>query len=144
MKRTTFLSMIVAVVALNGCALTMKDVPLIGPSVSQEKGPGSGISLGMTREQVTAVMSKPVIVGFEVDSSSGVTKAIQINSLYSAEMLTLGSLAYQVDYYIVDTEKAQTHVVDADLFPVVFQNNILAAKGQAEFTALKEKYKKNK
>ena len=127
--------------ALSGCALTMKDVPLLNPPV-QETGPGAGISLGMTREQVTAVMSKLVTVGFEVDPSSGVTNAIQINSLYSAEVLTLGTQTYQVDYYIVDTQKAQIKIADADLFPVVFLNNILAAKGQAELTALKEKNKK--
>ena len=141
MRKNTFLLMIFSTAVMNGCALTMKDVPLIGASPSQETGPGSGISLGMTREQVTAVMNKLVTVGFEVDSSAGVTKAIQINSLYSSEMLTLSGLPYQVDYYIVDTEKAQTKVADADLFPVVFQNNILAAKGQAELAALKEKYK---
>ena len=133
--------MMFVMVALNGCALTMKDVPLLNPP-PQETGPGAGISLGMTREQVTAAMNKLVTVGFEVDSSSGVTKAIQINSLYSSEVLTLGSQEYQVDYYIVDTQKAQTQIADADLFPVVFQKNILAAKGPAEFTALKEKYKR--
>ncbi|MBF0122562.1 MAG: hypothetical protein HQL21_04015 [Candidatus Omnitrophica bacterium] len=140
MKKNIFIFVLFSMMALSGCALTMKDVPLLGASATQEAGPGSGISLGMTREQVTAVMNKLVTVGFEIDSSSGVTKAIQINSLYSAEVLTLGPQAYQVDYYIVDTQKAQTRIADADLFPVVFQNNILAAKGQAELTALKEKY----
>ena len=126
--------------AFSGCTLTMKDVPLIAPPV-QETGPGAGISLGMMREQVTAAMGKLVTVGFEADPSTGATKAIQINSLYSSEVLTLGEQVFQVDYYIVDTQKAQTKIADADLFPVIFKDNILAGKGQADLAALKEKYK---
>ncbi len=138
MKKKMVFLMGLAMFALNGCALTMKDVPVIGPAIVEETGPGAGISLGMTREQVIAVMDKPVTVGFEFDASTGLTKAIQISSLYSSEVLTLGERAYLVDYYIVDTQRAQTRIADADLYPVVFLNDILAAKGRAELQALKE------
>lgn len=139
MKRAVFLVVVFAMFALSGCALTMKDIPVIGAPAPRETGPGADVSLGMTRAQVTGVMNKLVTVGFEVDPAAGVTKAIQINSLYSSEVLTVDTQLYQVDYYIVDTHKAQMRIADADLFPVAFRNDILTAKGQPDVAALKER-----
>lgn len=122
-------------VSFGGCTLTVKAPPVAAPAIpAQER-----ISLGMTRDAVTAVMSRPVTVGFEIDPATGTSHPIEVGSLFSSEILSLGAETYLVDYYIVDAEKAQVQIADADLFPVVFRNDLLVAKGQDGLKAIKEK-----
>ncbi|MBF0388405.1 MAG: hypothetical protein HQL20_11265 [Candidatus Omnitrophica bacterium] len=126
-----YLVIIFLLLAVNGCAL-LPNTSLV-PVVQAAPEP----TLGMTRAQVTAIMSRTVTIGYEVDPVSGAVKPLEINSLYSTEMLTVGNDFYLVDSFITGPAKAGIPVTEAELTPMIFKNDLLCGKGRSALAAIK-------
>ena len=128
MKR---IMLFLAVVLLTGCA-SLPETGSVPPLAGK-------VTLGMTRPEVVAIMDTMVTVGFEIDPLTGADKPVEAKNLYSTEILSLAASVYQVDRYIVRSVNGLASIAEADLFPVVYRNNILVAKGQDGVKALKDK-----
>ncbi len=100
--------------------------------------PADRLTLGMTRAQVLALMDAKVVVGYEIDPVTGVSKPVEAQALYSSERVDIGGLVYQVDRYIVHPPAAE-RVAESELFPVVYKDGLLVAKGYDGLMGLKAK-----
>ena len=92
--------------------------------------PSERVTLGMTRVIVALIMDAKVIVGYEIDQVSGATKAIEVQNLFSSELMMVSGSAYQVDRYIVRPPMPGTRIAETDLFPVVYKDGLVVAKGR--------------
>ncbi len=121
-----FLMLMLLVFVGAGCATLSVPVAMT-PVIAL---PQEQLTPGMTRAEAVAVMAAQVVVGYEADPASGVFKPVKAQNLYSAELITVKGTTYQVDRYIV-REPAPGTPVDLDiLFPVVYKDGILTAKGR--------------
>ena len=116
----TILSVFFLMFVCSGC-VTLSSGPSLPPELQ--------LQVGMSQAEVSAIMLKPVTVGYEVDPVSGVSRPIEASSLFSTEFLTLGNKTYQVDSYIVRNDNGIAVTVEDLLFPVVFERGLLVAKG---------------
>ncbi len=119
------------VISLSGCSLPLRsDIVNMAPKPLVP-------TLGMTRAEVSALMSHPVTVGYEVDPATGALKPIEAKSLYSSEMLTVAHQDYLVDSYITGVQRAGKPIGEDVLTPMIFKDNILCGQGREALTTLK-------
>lgn len=83
------------------------------------------------------MMTRTVIIGYEIDPGTGEPKPLEAGSLYSTEVLTAGNETYMVDAYITGNFQAGRPVTDAVLTPMIFRNDILCGKGRDALAAIK-------
>lgn len=121
-----FLMLMLLVFVGAGCATLSVPVAMT-PVIAL---PQEQLTPGMTRAEAVAVMAAQVVVGYEADPASGVFKPIKAQNLYSAELVTVKGTTYQVDRYIVREPAPGTPVALDILFPVVYKDGILTAKGR--------------
>lgn len=95
------------------------------------------VVIGMTHEEVTALLNDKVILGYEVDPLTETVRPIEVSRLYASEVFSAGEQFYQVDQYIAHDASDGTANVEADLFPLAYKDGILVAKGPAAVEALK-------
>ncbi|MFH0753121.1 MAG: hypothetical protein V2A70_00980, partial [Candidatus Omnitrophota bacterium] len=111
-------------IGASGCTVVSTSiVPVVLP-----QNPVDRLTPGMTRAEVMAIMDARVVVGYEIDPFTGISKPVESKNLYSSEMMEAGGFSYQVDRYIIRPSAAE-RVSEAGLFPVVYRNGFLVAKG---------------
>jgi hypothetical protein len=126
------------VVVCSGCSIVTSG-PL-APKASTAALPRElQLKIGMSQVEVAAIMDRTVIVGYEVDLATGVSKPIQAPSLLSTEILTKGNKTYQVDKYITRDDNGIAVTVEDLLYPVVFEHGLLVAKGREGLEQLQSK-----
>lgn len=116
----------VLLVGCCGCGTIANSVvPAAGPVPLQEQ-----VTLGMTYPNVALVMNGSVVVGYEIDPATGASKPITVQRLYSSEMLNIKDQAYKVDLYILRSPVTGAGVNEGELFPVVYKDGLVVAKGR--------------
>lgn len=137
MMRSLFI--IFVVLACSGCGVTLRsDVLPAKPAVTTP-------SLGMTRTEVSALMTRTVVMGYDTDPATGKLRPMETGSLYSTEFLTVGKDVYVVDHYIngIVKEAPSTGggrvLAESSLTPMIFKNNILAGQGNEALADLKRR-----
>ena len=131
MKRYFFLSGLVF--ACCGCATVPNSVvpPPAPASLADQVTPG------MTFTSVAAVMEGKVVVGYELDPATGVAKPTMSQRLYSSEMLSVNGQTYKVDRYIIRTPVTGAGVNEGELFPVIYKDGLVVAKGRDGLTRIR-------
>jgi hypothetical protein len=92
--------------------------------------PSDRVTPGMTRAAVAAIMNARVVVGYEIDPDTGVSKSVEAPNLYSSEILKINGVSYQVDRYIVRPAMASARIAETELFPIVYKGGLVAAIGR--------------
>lgn len=86
--------------------------------------------LGISREEALALIGRSTTVGYELrQGSTDEYQAVNISNPHKSQQLTKGSKVYQVDYYLVQINKADDSVTEDELMPLVFESNRLIGKG---------------
>jgi hypothetical protein len=98
--------------------------------------PSDRVSLGMTRAAVGAIMNARVVVGYEIDPDTGMSKSVEAPNLFSSEIIKVKDVPYQVDRYIVRPAVASARIAETELFPVVYKDGLVVAAGRAGLAAL--------
>jgi hypothetical protein len=98
--------------------------------------PSDRLTLGMTRAAVAAIMNARVVVGYEINPDTGVSKSVEAPNLYSSEIIKIQGISYQVDRYIVRPAMASARIAETELFPVVYKGSLVAAIGRDGLAAL--------
>jgi hypothetical protein len=88
------------------------------------------LKIGMSKAEVSAIMDRTVIVGYEIDPVTGKSKPVEAPSLFSTEFIAQGKKTYQVDKYITRDDNGIAVTVEDLLYPVVFDHDLLVAKGR--------------
>ena len=88
------------------------------------------VTPGMTFASVAAIMDGKVVVGYELDPATGASRAIVSQRLYSSEILSVNGRNYKVDRYILRAPVTGAGVSDAELFPVIYKDGLVVAKGR--------------
>ncbi len=101
----------------------------IGTSGSVAR-PSDRVTPGMTRAAVAAIMNARVVVGYEIDPDTGVSKSVEAPNLYSSEIVKVQGVSYQVDRYMVRPAMASARIAETELFPVVYKGGLVAAIGR--------------
>jgi hypothetical protein len=120
------------VFAATGCSVVSTSI--VPPAVSAR--PVDRITLGMTHTEAAAIMDAKVVVGYEVDPVAGTPKPVEARNLYSSEMTDINGVTYQIDRYIV-RPPASERVAESELFPVIYKDGLLVAKGYEGLAGLK-------
>lgn len=102
-----------------------------------EVRPSDRVTLGMTRAMVSSIMDARVVVGYEIDPATGVSRPIEAQNLYSSEILKINGTTYQVDRYIVHPPLAGAQMSEAELFPVIYKYGLVVATGREGLEAVK-------
>lgn len=130
-------------VSLAGCAVTAVNAPV------KESAPGAAVAaapsahhvfpsddaikkllLGISREEALALIGRSTTIGYELrQGSADEYQAITVPNPHKSQQFTKGSNVYQVDYYLVQINKADDNVTDDELMPLVFESNRLIGKG---------------
>ncbi|MBF0619455.1 MAG: hypothetical protein HQL19_04750 [Candidatus Omnitrophica bacterium] len=142
MGQRKFLYILIAAWSVSGCAVAVNPLPAVNVPALMVAPAASRLVLGMTRTEVIALMKAPVTVGYVIDPVTQAAKPVQVQNLYSSEVLTLGADQYLVDHYLTHDVAAGVAVGENDLLPLVYQNNILVAKSREDLQALQKKYEK--
>ena len=98
--------------------------------------PSDRVTPGMNRTMVASIMSAHVVVGYEVDPDTRVAKTVEAQNLYSAELVKVGGVVYQVDRYIVHAGMTGARIAETELFPVVYKDGLVVATGRDGLAAL--------
>jgi hypothetical protein len=98
--------------------------------------PSDRVTPGMTRAAVAAIMNARVVVGYEIDPDTGVSKSVEAPNLYSSEIIKVQGASYQVDRYIVRPAMASARIAETELFPVVYKGGLVAAIGREGLAVL--------
>jgi hypothetical protein len=98
--------------------------------------PSDRVTLGMTRSAVSSIMDARVVVGYEIDPDTGVSKSAEVQNLYSSENVKINDISYQVDRYIVRPPMAGARIAETELFPVVYRFGLVVAAGREGLAAL--------
>ena len=98
--------------------------------------PSDRVSLGMTRAVVTSIMDGRVVVGYEIDPDTGLSKSVEAKNLFSSEIIKVKDVSYQVDRYIVRPAVASARIAETELFPVVYKDGLVVATGRAGLVGL--------
>jgi hypothetical protein len=123
-------------VFLSGCAGVMENIqPPFGGS-AKAGSPGDKVSAGMTREVATGLMDGVINIGFEKDAVSGEFRPLKARCLYSSEILPVNGVSYLLDWYIVGP-LVSGPPKESELFPLVYKDGLLVAKGHEQLEALK-------
>ncbi len=130
MKR--ILPVLVLILVGSGC-VTVPNSIVASPTSAR---PSDRVTLGMTRGTVSSIMDARVVVGYEVDPDTRVSKSVEAQNLYSSEVVKIGPVTYQVDRYIVRPAVAGMHIAETELFPVVYKYGLVAAVGRDGLVAL--------
>ncbi len=109
-----------------GCVTVANSVIPAAPVVV----PSDRVSLGMTRPMVTAILDIRVAVDNKIDPLTGVSKPVDVQSLYSSELVRIGATVYQVDRYLLRPPMMLGHITEADLFAVVYKDGLVVARGR--------------
>ncbi len=128
---------VVALLLLSGCASV--DLPQVSVIAAPSRTISVLPSLGLTRQEVSALMTRPVTVGYQVDPSTGLSKPIAANSLYATEIVTSGGETYIVDQYITGDAGAVRGSLEERLVPMIFRNGLLVGNSRAALDALRSK-----
>ncbi len=131
----------IGIVICAGCTVTMSQTP---PAVqldqplkpSKQMIDLSKISIGMSVDQVKAVMGDEVTVGFTI-TKEGQVSPITIKSLQKEEALKVHGFAYQVLYYFTYIVHPDDQITDDEMTPLVFENGILIAKSWSDLNKIK-------
>jgi hypothetical protein len=124
MKRIS--ALIVLLVVCAGCAAVPNSVMRVDPRLE----PAERITLGMTRAVVAGIMKARLVTGYEIDPVTGAGKPLEVQSLYSSELVDINGVVHQVDRYLTDSPKDPSRIASADLFDVVYRNGLVVAKGR--------------
>jgi hypothetical protein len=122
----------------SGCAI-LTDGPFASKTTETALPPELRLKVGMTRAEVSAIMDRPVVVGYEIDPASGKASPVEAKSLFSTELMTVGGKEYQVDKYIIRSDNGIAVTAEDLLFPVVFERGLLVAKGHDGLEQLKSR-----
>jgi hypothetical protein len=123
---------LVLVIMAAGCVTVPNSIV---PATTVTK-PSDRITLGMTRAVVASIMDARVVVGYEVDPNTGLSKPVEVKNLYSSEAMKIDGISYEVDRYIVRPPLAGARIGEAELFPVVYKYGLVAAVGHDALAAL--------
>lgn len=99
--------------------------------------PADRVTPGLTRAAVASIMDTRVVVGYEIDPDTGLSKPVEARNLYSSEIIKVREAAYQVDRYIVRPAMASARIAETELFPVVYKDGLVVAVGREGLAALK-------
>lgn len=124
----------IVLIVCSGCATVeiKKEIP---PSQQESF---SNVQLGMTHQQVTALINEKIVIGFEVDPVTGNLKAIETQRWYSSEKVLIGQQEYQIDEYLMLKNIGEMFDAHKDLFPFGYKDGVLVAKGLKDIEALKK------
>ena len=131
-----YVVILLLVLGLVGCGLPLR------PDMARPAAVSTGPVLGMTRDNVCALMNRNVLTGYEIDPATGEARPIEMKSLYSTEIMASGAESYLVDFFItgiVKTEDAPgggRMMSAGSLTPMIFKDNILVGMGNDAFAAL--------
>ncbi len=127
-----YIFLVLFMIVLGGCSSLPLNSSLL-PVASQAMEP----TLGMTRPQVAALMTRTVTVGYEIDPVTGEAKPLEAKSLYSTEVVPVGNETYLVDSYIIGVPLPGHPVTASGLMPMIFKDDLLCGKGRDALAALK-------
>lgn len=92
--------------------------------------------LGISREEALALIGRSTTIGYELrQGSTDEYQAVTVANPHKSQQFTKGSNVYQVDYYLVQINKADDSVTDDELTPLVFESNRLIGKGWEFFNS---------
>jgi hypothetical protein len=120
------------VIMASGCATVPNSVAPAMPAIQ----PSERVSLGMTRPMVCTIMDGRVAVRYQIDAATGVSKPVEAQNLYSSEIVRISGTAYQVDRYLLRSPFQPVHITEVELFPVVYKNGLVVARGYDALKAL--------
>ena len=123
---------LVLMLVAGGCVTVPNSV--VSPAVSAR--PSDRVTLGMTRAMVASIMDARVTVAYGVDPDTKVARSTEVQNLYSSEIVKINEGTYQVDRYIVHSPVTGGHVIEAELFPVVYRSGLVVATGREGLAAL--------
>jgi hypothetical protein len=130
-----FAVLFVVFLALTGCGLPLRsDIVVNAPAPLVP-------TLGMSRPQVEALMSKKVVMGYEIDAA-GIPKPVEVKNLYSSEKMVINGEIYWIDQYITNTPQAGRPVTRDALTPMIYKGDILAGIGREGLAALTAAHEK--
>jgi hypothetical protein len=98
--------------------------------------PWDRVSAGMTHAAVAIIMDGRAVVGHEPDAA-GTFKPVEAQNLYSAEIVEIKGVLYQVDRYIVHSPAQGEHLNEAELYPVIYKDGLVVAKGKEGLVGLR-------
>jgi hypothetical protein len=133
-----FIVFFAAIMFFSGCSIVTSG-PFAPRSETAKLPRELQLKIGMSQAEVSAIMDQPVIVGYQIDPVTGVSKPVEASSLFSSEFLTKGNKTYQVDKYITRDDDGIAVTVEDLLYPVAFERGLLVAKGREGLEALKKK-----
>lgn len=85
---------------------------------------------GISREEALALIGRSTTLGYELrQGTSDEYQAVTVQNPHKSQQFTKGNNIYQVDYYLVQINKADDNVADDELLPLVFESNRLIGKG---------------
>ena len=114
--------LIVMCLLLMGCAVTTQPTLRKLTNISE-------ITVGMTKQEVKAVMGGEVVIGYEKsDNASGTFVPVTMKNPIRTEYLKSAGKNYEVEFYFTQIKQADGTVSDDELTPMVFENNRLAGK----------------
>ena len=123
---------VVAALFVAGCVTVPNSV--VAPNAGAR--PSDRVTPGMTRAAVAAIMDGRVVVGYEIDPDTGLSRPVEAKNLYSSEIVKIGDKAYQVDRYIIRPAMASARIAETELFPVVYKDGLVVAAGRQGLAAL--------
>ena len=95
------------------------------------------VRLGMTTDEVKAVMGLELLTGYKISDTQ--KESITIPQPYRSEEFQSDHKTYQVLYYFTTIKQADDVVTDDELTPLIFQNGKLVAKTWETLHQLKAK-----
>ena len=130
MKKILFILVLVMMAA--GCETVPTSIVL--PNAAAR--PADRITLGMTRAAVVAIMDGRVVVGYEIDPDTGMSRSVEARNLYSSEIVKVKDVPYQVDRYIVRPAMKSARIAETELFPIVYKAGLVVAVGRDGLASL--------
>ena len=125
---------LILVLVLMGAGCETVPTSIVPPNASTR--PSDRVSLGMTRAAVGVIMNARVVVGYEIDPDTGMSKSVEAPNLFSSEIIKVKDVPYQVDRYIVRPAVASARIAETELFPVVYKDGLVVVTGRAGLAVL--------
>ena len=125
---------LILVLVLMGAGCETVPTSIVLPNAAVR--PSDRVSLGMTRAAVASIMNGRVVVGYEINPDTGLSKSVEAPNLFSSEIIKVKDVPYQVDRYIVRPAVASARIAETELFPVVYKDGLVVAAGRAGLAAL--------
>ncbi|MBN1870112.1 MAG: DUF3192 domain-containing protein [Candidatus Omnitrophica bacterium] len=99
------------------------------------------VQLGMTSEEVEAIMGDTLDVGYRTGDSEGVYEGLVVKNPYYDEIIGTEEAQYRIVYYFTHIKKADGIVTSDELTPLVFEENRLIGIGQGFLAELNGRLK---